>query len=188
MRAISGIGSMDREHLTAFGDVASEGDTDDAIVRAIGRELRRARDSMGWSRPDLVKRMHTNVPVNTLAGYEQGIRQVSIPRLVEICRALGVAAPEVLSLALQRAEIDLATVGVRVDLRKILTDDRPGLLQLRQWAEHRLHRDADGSGVAKLEWELVGEMAAFFGVPASDLVKQLQEFAPESVPRREELD
>jgi transcriptional regulator with XRE-family HTH domain len=159
-------------------------DADTLIVRAIGEELRRARDNVGWSRPELVKRMHSNVPVNTYACYEQGIRQCSIPRLVEICRALGVAAPELLSLALQRVEVDLDTVGLRVDLHKVASDDRDGLEQLRQWAENRLKISIDGSGVVRLDWNLVQEMAVFFGLPGRDLVAYLREFAPESAPRR----
>jgi transcriptional regulator with XRE-family HTH domain len=159
-------------------------DADTLIVRAIGEELRRARDSVGWSRPELVKRMQSNVPVNTYACYEQGIRQCSIPRLVEICRALGVAAPELLSLALQRVDVDLDTVGLRVDLNRVLSDDRAELAPLRAWAENRLKSTVDGSGVVRLDWNLVQEMAIFFGLPGRDLVTYLREFAPEAPPRR----
>lgn len=75
---------------------------DNAIVRAVGEELRRVRMAAGWSRPELVKHMATRMPVNTYACYEQGIRQCPIPRLVEICQALGVDMPELLHRALQR--------------------------------------------------------------------------------------
>jgi ribosome-binding protein aMBF1 (putative translation factor) len=34
------------------------------IVRAIGEKLRRVRSNLGWSRPELVKRMNSSVPVN----------------------------------------------------------------------------------------------------------------------------
>src|SRR6266566_5818635 len=102
-------------------------DTDQAIVRAVGEELRRARACVGWTRPELIRRMRTQIPVNTYAGYEQGIRQCSIPRLVEICEALGVTVPELLGLALQRLELDLDRSGILIDLHKIVGDEREEL-------------------------------------------------------------
>jgi len=99
----------------------AEDSADRAIVRAIGDELRRARGSVGWTRPELIKQMQTQMPVNTYAGYEQGIRLCSIPRLVEICEALGTSAPELLDLALQRRAFD--SVEMRL-LRQI--DERLG--------------------------------------------------------------
>jgi transcriptional regulator with XRE-family HTH domain len=79
--------------------------TDDQIVRAVGEQLRRARVNRGWSRPEFVKQMPTTMPINTYAGYEQGIRQCSIPRLVEICQVLGVSAPKLLESALRSVEV-----------------------------------------------------------------------------------
>ena len=101
-------------------DQAIVDDIDRAIVRAIGEELRRARMSEGWSRPELIKRMKTRIPVNTYAGYEQGIRQCSIPRLVEICQALDtdMDAPELIGRALQRLGLRRATT--RCDLGALL--------------------------------------------------------------------
>jgi transcriptional regulator with XRE-family HTH domain len=101
-------------------DQAVVDDTDQAIVRAIGEELRRARMSAGWSRPELIKRMKTRIPVNTYACYEQGIRQCSIPRLVEICQALDtdMEAPELIGRALQRLGLRRATT--RCDLGALL--------------------------------------------------------------------
>jgi transcriptional regulator with XRE-family HTH domain len=152
------------------------------IIRAIGEELRRARDNLGWSRPELVRRMASDVPVNTYACYEQGIRQCSIPRLVEICQTLGVAAPELLGLALQRAEADLRTHGVQVDLHKVVDDDQDRLQPLRQWAVNRLQADPSGR-VVRLEWSLVQELAVFFGLTGPDLMNRLKGFAPDAAPR-----
>lgn len=87
--------------------------TDQEIIQAIGEELRRARANTGWSRPELVARLTTPTPVNTYACYEQGIRQCSIPRLVEICKALGVGAPGLLGRALLSLELDLADPKMR---------------------------------------------------------------------------
>lgn len=81
--------------------MATKDSADQVLMRAIGDELRQARMSAGWSRPDLVERLPTRTPVNTYACYEQGIRQCSIPRLVEICQVLGTSAPELLGSALR---------------------------------------------------------------------------------------
>jgi transcriptional regulator with XRE-family HTH domain len=155
-----------------------------AITRAVGEELRRARDDRGWSRPDLVRRLRNRLPVNTYACYEQGIRQVSIPRLVELCETLGVAAPDLLGLALQRAEVDPRTSGVRVDLHKVVADKRDMLRLLRRWARHRLKNDIDDSGVTRLEWSFINEMAVFLGLSGPELLGYLREFAPEAPPQR----
>lgn len=163
-------------------DCRAAGLDDSRIILAIGEELRRARDSLGWSRAELVKRLSPTVPVNTYACYEKGIRQCSIPRLVEICRALGVAASELLGLALQRARVDLQTAGVQVDLHKVLDDDQEGLEPLRRWARNRLETDLVGRGVAWLEWDLIKELAMFFDVAGPDLVNRLMAFTPEVTP------
>jgi transcriptional regulator with XRE-family HTH domain len=157
---------------------------DQAIVRAIGEELRRARANAGWSRPELVKHMQTQIPVNTYACYEQGIRQCSIPRLVEICQALRVSVPELLGLALQRLELDLDRSGVRIDLRKIVHDEREELRPLRQWAHNRIEEetltaDSHEPAVVHLQWAVVKEMATFCGVPKRWLLSYIREFTPE---------
>jgi hypothetical protein len=128
--------------------------------------------------------MPSEMPVNTYACYEQGIRQCSIPRLVEICQTLGVAAPELLALALQRVEADLRTLGVQVDLHKILDDDQDQLQPLRQWAGNRLRADPEGRAVVRLEWGLIQELAVFFGLTGPDLIDYLKGFTPDTVPRR----
>ncbi len=157
---------------------------DQSIVRAIGAELRRARANAGWSRPELIKHMQTRIPVNTYACYEQGIRQCSIPRLVEICQALRVSAPELLGLALQRLELDLDRSGVRIDLRKIVDDERDELRPLRQWANNRIKEqahtaDSDKPAVVHLQWAVVKEMATFCGVPERWLLNYVRDFTPE---------
>lgn len=162
----------------------SSDDEAQLITESIGRELRRARDSMGLSRPDFVDRLGFDMPVNTYACYEQGVRPCSIPRLVVICRALNVAVPDLLGLALQRADIDLNTVGYRVDLRRAIADNRDVLRPLRRWARHRLRTDSDDTGIVRLDWEFVEEMAAFLGLTGPELGGYLKEFAPEVAPRR----
>ena len=159
-------------------------DTDQAIVRAVGEELRRARACVGWTRPELIRRMRTQIPVNTYAGYEQGIRQCSIPRLVEICEALGVTVPELLGLALQRLELDLDRSGILIDLHKIVGDEREELRLLRRWARNRLvdalTTEVDEPAVVRLPWVVVQEMATLCGMPKRRLLDYIREFTPES--------
>lgn len=163
-------------------------DVDGAIVRAVGEELRRVRTGAGWSRPELVKRMKKRVPVNTYACYEQGLRQCSIPRLVEICQVLGVSALEVLGLAFQRLELDMEETMVRIDLRKIIEDDRDELHQLRQWACHRMQEDAIAvnscePAVVRLRWDVVKEMGKCCGLSPMRLRRYIRDFTPESALR-----
>jgi transcriptional regulator with XRE-family HTH domain len=162
--------------------------TDQAIVRAIGEELRRARGSAGWSRPELIKRMKTPVPVNTYACYEQGIRACSIPRLVEICQAMDISVSELVGLALQRLEINLEQSGVQIDLQKILHDDRDELTLLRKWANNRLKADVTTGDpntrtVVRLQWAVLNEVAIFCGVTRRELLNYIRDFTPESALR-----
>jgi transcriptional regulator with XRE-family HTH domain len=166
-------------------DQAFANDADRAVVKAVGDELRRARACVGWSRPELVKRMKTQIPVNTYACYEQGIRQCSIPRLVEICEALGIRASELIDLALQRLERDLDRSEVLIDLHKIVRDEREELWPLRQWAQNRIKVDAlttatNEPAVVRLPWVVVKEMGVFCGTPNSLLLDYIQEFSPDS--------
>jgi hypothetical protein len=158
-------------------------DIDRLIVRAIGEELRRARTTVGWSRPGLVNRMNSDLPVNTYACYEQGVRRCSIPRLVEICCILGVAAPELLGLALQRAGLGLdAAGGVRVDLNKVLADNQVRLRPLRRWARNRLQAEPE-QDMIRLDRDLIKELAIFLKLTPQDLLGALLAYTPDAAPQ-----
>lgn len=75
---------------------------DEAVSRAIGAELREARQAAGWSHSQLVRRMATPIPVNTYSCYETGRRGTSIPVLITVCEALGETVPELIDRALER--------------------------------------------------------------------------------------
>jgi len=164
-------------------DVTDVGATDGAITRALGEELRRVRHQAGLSRAELVDQMSSDIHVRTLATYEQGARQCTVVRLVEICRTLGVAAPDVLWLALQRAELDLETTGLQVDLRAVIRDERVEFGPLRRWAHKRLERDPDGQGIARLNRAVVQEIAIFLDYSWQELVRYLLKFSPQTAPR-----
>jgi transcriptional regulator with XRE-family HTH domain len=154
------------------------------VTKALGEELRRVRDSIGWSRGRLVAEMGADIHVQTLATYEQGARQCTVVRLVEICRAMGVAAPDVLALALQRAEIDLRLIGVLVNLRAAAEDERAELQPIRTWAAKRLEADSSGTGVVYLDRSVLHEMSLCFGYSEAELVGYLKLFTPERAPQQ----
>jgi transcriptional regulator with XRE-family HTH domain len=158
-------------------DVVHDGMADRAFTRALGEELRRAREHVGWSQSDLVARMPSRLHVKTLATYEQGIRQCTVVRLLEICRSLGVPAPDVLGRAMMHAEIDMQRVDLDVDLNALAADTRTELRPLRRWARNRLANNPV-SGIARLDGSTIEEMAAIIGLHLSDLVRQLEMFTP----------
>lgn len=162
------------------------GGDDSAARRAIGAELRRARDTVGWTRAELAARLPFSIHVQTIAGYERGSVQCSASRFVLLCETMGVPAPEVLAWAMQRAGIDLPTTGVQVDLHAVVHDRTPDLLPLRRWARQRLKDgpDSSGAGVARLAWSAVQEMATMFGMGLDDFARTLVVFTPRPVPQR----
>jgi transcriptional regulator with XRE-family HTH domain len=157
--------------------------TDTAARQAIGEELRRARDTIGWTRAELAERLPFGIHVQTLAGYERGAVQCSTSRFVLLCRTMGVSAPDVMAWAMQRAGIDLPTTGMQVDLHAVVRDKTPDLLPLRRWARTRL-KDDSGTGVARLAWSVVEELAKLFGMERDEFVRTLVLFTPRPVPQR----
>ncbi|TCO62496.1 helix-turn-helix domain-containing protein [Actinocrispum wychmicini] len=156
---------------------------DRAITRALGDEIRRARDGQGLTRAELVERMPADISIQTLANYEYGIRQCTVSRLVEICQALGVSATSLLGLALQRARIDLYTNDFQVDLHAVARNEETDLDLLRTWARNRLALEPEGSGVARLERTLVEQWAIMLGMSWSEFVRCLLAFTPGAAPQ-----
>lgn len=158
--------------------------TDGSVNRAIGEELRRVRDDLGWTRGTVVERMSSDISVQTLANYEYGIRPCTLPRLVEICEALDVPTPALVALALQRISIEPNVNSVQIDLHAVVDAKDDDYLPVRRWAQNRLDRDPEGSGVARLERAAIEEMAAFFDLPLAEFLRYLRRFIPKRVPRR----
>lgn len=92
------------------------------FTRALGEELRRVREHVGWSQSELVARMPSRLHVKTLATYEQGVRHCSVVRLLEVCRTVGSPAPDVLGRAMRHADIDLGRTALDVDLTALAVD------------------------------------------------------------------
>jgi transcriptional regulator with XRE-family HTH domain len=151
--------------------------SDEVVYRAVGEDLRRAREKAGLTRAELVKRLPSTIKVQTLGSYERGTRQCAIPRLVELCHALRVTVPDLLELALQRAQIDPQAISLRIDLPAITRDERCELQPIRRWAEARLADDPHET-VARLDPVTVREMATIFGYTRTELVTYLAAFTP----------
>lgn len=96
------------------GQAAAVLDLDDDVFRkAVGQELQRLRNTRtGLSRRLFVKTLPWDMPENTYACYEQGIRPCPLVRLVVICHVLGTTVGQLVENALTSLGIrPQATVG-----------------------------------------------------------------------------
>lgn len=151
--------------------------TDKAISRAIGEELRRAREACGWSRLQLVSRLPSGIGDRTLLSYEHGTRHPTALRLIEICHALGVDMPTLARRALQRARVHLENLALQVDLRALMNDKNHIYRPMVQWARNALNEHPDG--VVEVVPVAVRNLALFVGCPYDDLVNHLARFTPD---------
>lgn len=151
---------------------------DKAVAKALGDELRRTRDEHGWSRAQFVTRLPSGIGERTLLAYEHGTRQLTVIRLIELCEALEVTAPDVLTLALQRARLHLEHLALQIDLRTMLNDKNNKFRPMHQWTRNRLNETP--SGIAEVSPTALRELAAFIGYPHQELANYLAIFTPES--------
>jgi transcriptional regulator with XRE-family HTH domain len=157
----------------------TQGEASEKVLsRAIGEELRRAREATGWSRWQLVARLPSGIGDRTLLSYEHGTRHLTVLRFLEICRALGFAAPTLLTHALQRARLELANLALQVDLRALLNDGSDTYRPMVQWAKNKLNKFPDG--VVELPPSSLAELADFVGYPYQDLANYLARFTPDT--------
>jgi transcriptional regulator with XRE-family HTH domain len=147
------------------------------VCRALGEELRRAREALGWSRGYLVARLPSGIGARTLLSYEHGTRHPTVLRFVEVCGALGVNAPSVLGVALQRARVHLEKVPVWVDLRALAADDTAVFRWMVVWAHNKLI-ECPG-GVVQVEPSALRELATLMGSAHRDLADYLARFTPD---------
>lgn len=157
---------------------ASSEASEKAISRAIGEELRRAREACGWSRLQFVARLPSGIGDRTLLSYEHGTRHLTVLRFIEICQALGFAAPTLLNQALQRARIHLSNLVLRIDLRFLLNDRSDKFRPMHQWARNKLNEFPDGA--VELPPASVRELATFVGCGYEELAGWLARFVPEN--------
>ncbi|MFI7677199.1 helix-turn-helix domain-containing protein [Actinophytocola sp. NPDC049390] len=153
--------------------------TEEAIAKAVGEELRIARETLGWSRTFMVSRLPSGIGDRTLLSYEHGMRQITVFRLIELSEAVGLASSSVLAMALQRARVDLANLELIVDLRSLLADFSPQFRPLHQWAKNKGNQCPDG--IARIPPAAIDELATFMGCTPRDLVLHLTKFTPDYV-------
>lgn len=165
------------ESTTAETGIAGGTITDKAIARAVGTELRLAREERGWTRIHLVTQLPSGIGDRTVLSYEHGTRHLTILRFIELCHTIGVSATELLSRAFQRARIHLQHLVLEVDLVALLADDAPGLVTLQQWANHKLLRQQ--SRIAEQTPGAVSELADVLGCSKHELTDYLAKFLPD---------
>jgi transcriptional regulator with XRE-family HTH domain len=153
--------------------------TDKAFSRILGQELRRAREERGWTRGQLADQLPSGIGDRTLLTYEQGIRQLSVVRFVEISRALGVAASDLLGRAMEKVR-DLRTFSLRVNLKAVLRDQRDGFESVRRWATNRLK--GDPSTEVLLPPATIRELAVALDFTHAALAAYLAEFTTADLP------
>lgn len=151
--------------------------TSTAIARALGDELRRAREARGWSRARFVRRLPSQIGDRTLLAYEHGLRQLTVLRLLELSEGLGVPASVIVAQALQHARLYLDNLVVRVDLRELLQDSNNNYRPMFPWARNRMNDSTDG--VIEVTPSGVRELAAVLGRTSQELTSYLAKFTPE---------
>ncbi len=160
--------------------------TDTSINKAVGAEIRRAREGLGLTREQLVARMSSDISPVSIGNYEYGVRPCTMPRLAEICEALGVPMSVLVALALQRAGVEPEPGSMYVALTLILEDaqDFPNAdlrNGVRMWARRRWSADRDIATVVVSKGG-IDELAIFFGVTSAELRKYLRRFTPPRTP------
>lgn len=154
-----------------------------AIARALGEELRRAREAQGCSRARFVRRLPSEIGDRTLLAYEHGSRHMSVLRLVELAEGLRVPASVLVGQALQRARLSLQNLVLRVDLRKLLEDRNVHYRPLLQWARNRFKDSVNG--VVEVTPTGLRELAAYLGRTPEELSTYLSRFTPDEVGEEE---
>ena len=73
------------------------------FLRAVGDELRRARQEAGLALRDLNQRSDREFKASAVGGYERGERSISLDRFCRLAGLYGVAADALLARVLQSA-------------------------------------------------------------------------------------
>jgi transcriptional regulator with XRE-family HTH domain len=154
------------------------------IRRAVGTELRQARERCGWSRNQLSSRLPSGVGERTILAYELGSRNLQMVRFVELCQVLSVSASGLLTIALQRARINLNNIVLLVDLGALLDDHSTRARPLHPWARNKIHRQ--GTRIAHVSPTTVDELADCCGYDRQALGDYLATFVPAKHPPLED--
>jgi transcriptional regulator with XRE-family HTH domain len=148
------------------------------VSKAIGDELRRARESRDWSRAQFVTRLPSGIGERTILSYEHGARELAVLRLLELCAVLEANPSGVLNFALQRAKILLENMDLQIDLRALLDNHNPTFRPMHQWARNKMNRHPDG--ITTLAPTAARELADFIGCTHNELASHLARFIPDA--------
>lgn len=139
--------------------------------RALGATLRRIRLARGITRVQLAARLD-DVSDLTLASYERATRNVTVPRLMIVCRALGVRTTAVLEEAEQL--LFGSADAVRVHLGHLAVAVEPDLHPVRHWAAQQLQAQVDGDNeTAELTLRALHPLAELCGLVPAELLMKL---------------
>jgi len=152
---------------------------DRPFARALGAEIRRAREQHGLTREEFVRLLPSGIGDRTLLCYEHGQRYISCARLKELAAALKVPAWELFRAA-TKSEGDPTRYTLRIILRKLVNDDSPEFESVRQWAANRL-KGAPATREVLLSTATIREMAAMLDLVHNDLAEYLAAFASERI-------
>lgn len=144
--------------------------------RALGDELRRIRRQRGWTRKDLQERMPSEISLQTLATYELGTRQCTVIRLVELCIALDYKPQDLLARVQDRVFGQERSGKLKVDLARLVKDERPELQPFRRWARDRLDEPGTPHEL-HLDLPALERLAELCGLETVDLVGKLRPYA-----------
>lgn len=152
---------------------------DEVVSKALGNELRLAREQYGLTRLRLVERLPSRIGDRTLASYERGTRHPTVLRFIEICHGIGLDPGLMLSRALQRARIHVATINLQLDLHELLRDCATSrkFRSMAPWVRNTLQQNP--SGIVEVQPVVVRNLAAFVGSTASDLADYFAGFVPD---------
>lgn len=156
------------------------------IRKALGAELRHAREAKGWSRAQFVARLPSGIGERTLLSYEHGTRAFTVPRLIELSAGFGVGAPLLLGRALQQTHIYMDILPLRVDLRALLDDKGSAFRSMAQWARNKFNECPEG--IVEVAPVVVRELATFIGCAHLDLANYLARFIPDEPVRMIETE
>ncbi|MEU0465501.1 MULTISPECIES: helix-turn-helix domain-containing protein [unclassified Amycolatopsis] len=144
----------------------------DLYQRILGEELRKLRRRRGWTRKELNQHLQSDISLQTLATYELGTRQCSVVRLVELCLAMDELPQDLLARVHRRVFAD-EPGKVRLDLTRIVADERTELLPLRRWAEGRL-RQPGAAREVRLDRAAMSWMAQLCNLTVPELLDRLR--------------
>ena len=143
--------------------------------RILGDELLLLRKKRRLTREQLIERLKVDISRQTIATYEQGTRQCTLVRFVELCLALDELPHQLIARVHARMFPEPDDGRITIDLRRVVQDKHAELQPLRRWAKDRLkHHPAAHQAVVGLDFVAIERMAELCGITTVDLISHLQ--------------